>query len=231
MADATNNYVQVNGAIVLTEVQKSFNALAQALNDDKGVSINIQQSYMSKYDVADELRVRVKSTAKVPSNITPSLDPNKTMEIIIAEGNYTALENYLNTLKASDYEPPLPAPFESAARVQTYNIPSSLQTDPRRTGRLVIPNLVEVLKAPGIQRWILNNGVLYGFLLYSDYGLYYAGLQAIQNKLAQASDKQLELQNIVTRFVKDAKALSQLSTTAQRVLQAKPPALEGEATT
>lgn len=218
-----SDYVQINQAVVLLDVLTNFNTLTAALLTDRGINISIQQSYLSKYDVVDQIRVLVKDKSKAPATIKPLLDSSKTIQTIIQEGSFNQLEKYLNELPASEYEPPLPGKFKSATDVDTYGIPGNTKTDPRTTGRLVLVNPSDTFKIPQVQKWILNNGVYYGFLLYSDFALYYMGLQNIQDRIRVASDKDQELRNIVSRFVKGAGLLTQLSTTSQQVLQVKPP--------
>ena len=96
MANIKQLVVQQNQAIVLTEANDYFKYLAAGLQKDKGVSITIDQSYMSSYDVNNELRNFIKNKTSAPADIQSLLDPNKTIADIVKENNYDKLKTYLD---------------------------------------------------------------------------------------------------------------------------------------
>jgi len=224
MASLKDRVYQIQQAIVLQEAYDKYQLLAGALQVDKGIALSLDQSYMSKFDVADELRKFVKDkTNKPPAEIKPLLDPAKTITDIVKEGNFDKLQDYLNNLSAAEYEPPIQSPFKSASGVDVIPLPNKTTQDPRRTGRVIKPGPVDVLKGTEIQKWLINNSVLYGFVPYADNALYYIGVDQIKNQLKSAGDKEAELKKIVGKFLKNASALSQLSLTAQKVIENKLP--------
>ena len=119
MANLKDKLVQQNEAIVVNDVNGNFKLMAAALQDAKATIISIEQSYLSKYDVADELRLAVKDkTTKPPAEIKVLLDPAKTMKDIVNNNSYTKLESYLNSLDRNEFEPPLKPDYQ----LQHYNI-------------------------------------------------------------------------------------------------------------
>jgi LAS superfamily LD-carboxypeptidase LdcB len=237
MASIKNRCVQVGQAVVFENAQRDFDQMARALQNDKGVLLTIKTSYFSKYDVADELRKIVKDkTEKPPVEVRGLLDPSKPMaDIVSSTGSFDELKRYLDSLSDADFEPPLiplptisPIPALAAlqtwpGRVISYDIPTKIDTDPRRTGRLIIPDSAEVFRSTEVQKWLLNNSVKYGFVIYLDKGLYYLGTNEVRNQITSAANKQEELRKIVSRHLKGALTLSSFSTTAEQVLAVTQP--------
>ena len=225
MASLKDRCVQVNQAVILTEAQQNFNYLAAALQTDKGIAITIDESYLSKFDVTDQLRKITKDkTSKPPENVKPLFDESKTITSIVQEGTYDALEGYINSLNDNDFEPPLLPDFKSPSQINVKEFPNKPTKDPRRTGRLIKPGQSDTLKSTEVQKWIINNSVLYGYVLYSDGGLYYVGVDQIKNDIENANNKEEKLREIVGRYLKSGSALSLLTLTAQQVLDNKLPA-------
>ena len=230
MASIKNRCVQVGQAVVFENAQRDFDRMARALQNDKGVTLSIQTSYLSKYDVADELRKIVKDkTNKPPTEVRALLDTSKPMiDIVNQTGSFDDLKNYLDDLSDADFEPPLkPLPVIVPAlaalqtwpgRVLSYDIPSKIDTDPRRTGRLIVPGSTEVFKSTEVQKWLLNNSVKYGFVIYLDKGLYYIGPNEVSNQITSAADKQGELRKIISRHLINNNLLSGITVTADQVL-------------
>lgn len=230
MASIKNRCVQVGQAVVFENAQRDFDRMAQALQNDKSITLSIISSYLSKYEVIDELRKLVKDkTEKPPVEIRPLLDSSKPItDIVSSGGDFDALKTYIDDLSNADFEPPLsPLPTITPAlaslqtwpgRVLSYDIPSKADTDPRRTGRLILPGSPEVFRSTEVQKWLLNNSVKYGFVIYLDKGLYYIGPTEVRNQITSAADKQGELKKIVARHLKNASLLSNLTTTAEQVL-------------
>ena len=224
MGSLKDRVVQINQAIVLSEAQNNFGFLVAALQKDKGIALTLDQSYMSKYDVADDLRKFVKDkTNKPPADIKPLLDPNKTITDITKEGQFDKLKEYLDGLSAADFEPPLANKFTSPSGVSVFPVPGKIANDPRRTGRVVVPGPSGTLAQTEVQKWMVNNSMLYGFVPYGDNALYYLGVEQIKSQLKGASDKNGELKKIVGKFLKNGQALSGLTTQAQAVIDNKLP--------
>ena len=224
MANVKDKVVQQGQAVVYTEANTNFGLMAAALKKDKSIEITIEQSFLSAYDMVNELRRLTKDkTAKSQPEIKPLLDPNKAITDIVKEGLYEKLKTYLDALTSADYEPPLPSDFVSPSKVTVRQFPNKIALDPRRTGRLIKLAPADALKSVETQKWINNNSVLYGFVMYADNGLYYMGVDAIKSSIAQASNKQEELVKIINKFAKSTVLLNQLSITAQQVLDSKLP--------
>lgn len=225
MANIKEKLVQQGQALIQADANTNFGYMAAALQNDKGIAMTVEQSYLSKYDVADNLRKLVKDkTTKPPADIKPLLDPNKTIADIVNSAEYEKLEKYLNeTLTSADYEPPLRPDFTSVSGTVTKPFPNKISQDPRRTGRLVKPGPTDVLKSTEVQKWMINNSILYGYVLYDDNGLYYIGSDKIKSRLQKATDKQAELKSIVGSFLKTASSLGLLTITAQKVIDNKAP--------
>lgn len=223
MANIKTSVVQQGQAIVIREPNDNFKLMAAALQNDKTTALTLEQGYMSAYDVVDELRKLVKDKTTPPSDIVPLLESNKAITDIVKDGTYTKLFDFLNKLTPADYEPPLASSFTSAGGVETFPYPNYPAKDPRRTGMLIKPGPVDTLKSPEILKWMVNNSILYGYILYADNGLYYLGVDKIKTRLQKASNKQDELKKIVGTFLKSASTLSLLSTTADKVISNKLP--------
>jgi hypothetical protein len=146
------------------------------------------------------------------------------MSDILSEfGAYKRLESYLNNLSAADYEPPLKPDYVSVGGVNVKCFPNKTTSDPRRTGRLIKPGPIDILKSTEVQKWMINNSVLYGFVLYDDNALYYVGSDAIRKRLQASSMPQEELKKIVGTFLRSANSLNMLTETAQQVMSSSVP--------
>jgi LAS superfamily LD-carboxypeptidase LdcB len=225
MANLQGKLVQQGQALIYIDANTNFGYMAAALQNDKGIAITVEQSYLSKYDVADSLRLLVKDkTDKPPTEVKPLLDPNKKITDIVNSGDYDKLENYLsNILSAADYEPPLRPDYTSVSGISTKPFPNKVSQDPRRTGHLVKPGPTDVMKSTEVQKWMINNSILYGYVLYDDNGLYYVGFDKIKSRIQGAADKQAELKKVAGSFLKSASLLGLLTTTAQKVIDNKVP--------
>ena len=240
MANIKTSVVQQGQAIVIRELNDNFKLMIAALQNDKTTALTLEQGYLSAYDVVDELRKLVKdktttgatvdytyppttTPSTLPSDIAPLLDSSKVITDIVKDGTYTKLLDFLNKLTPADYEPPLASSFTSAEGVETFPYPNYPAKDPRRTGMLIKPGPVDTLKSPEILKWMVNNSILYGYVLYADNGLYYLGVDKIKTRLQKASNQQDELKKIVGTFLKSASTLSLLSTTAEKVISNKLP--------
>ena len=96
MADLKGKLVQVGSIVVLGEANDMFVLLKNALSTATGKTLNLGQSYMSKFEVADEIRQRVIDKDKTPpQDIKPLLDPNKKILDIVKEKQFDKLEKYL----------------------------------------------------------------------------------------------------------------------------------------
>lgn len=224
MATLKGRVVQQGTAIILSDAYNNFTYLAGALaKAPGGTTITLDQSYMSTYDVIDELRKRVKDkTSKPPAEIKPLLDANKKIADIVNEKNFEKLKTYIDGLQPADFEPPLPADFRAqSSGINVKRFPNKASQDPRRTGRLVIPKPADALKQPEVQKWICNNSVFYGYVPYDNNALYYVGVQQLKDIAKSGGNAGLAA--AINKFLNNSSGLSQLSVTAQQVLDNKLP--------
>jgi hypothetical protein len=233
MSDIKQKLLQIGNAQIHEDVFVDFSNLSSALKKDKGVELFVDESYISIYESADELRKLIADPTKVPSFVDiTALQINKTIDEVIAQGQFQALLDTLNNLTRTDFTPPLSEPYTSAIRetgrqrtvrgnqFETYDqntlniiytTPNYPNQDPRRTGRYVKPGPNNILKYPEIFKWLLRNSVNYGFLVYLDQGLYWVGVEELQAQLRNAVDTN----NVRGRFLKNVQQLSLISSSSE----------------
>lgn len=223
--------VQKGDEVVLQEANTMFDFMIAALSKDKGVTLKISQGYKSVYDVADELRGLVKDkTVSPPSHIIPLLDTKKTMKEILESSLYDSgsaptLKQYLTDLDDASFEPPIKPIYTSIENTTVFPFPNKMDKDPRRTGKLYVVEPKEVFNSIEVQKWLINNSILYGFLLYDSNSLYYLGVDSVKEKIKGATDKQVALAKIVGTFMRNASSLSLLTLDPNKILttSATPP--------
>jgi len=212
MPNIKGDIVQVEESVVYREANVNFNAMVKALKEDKGVSMTIDQGYLSVYELVDELRGLVKnknpestdnSDAQTNTNVSSLLDPNKSIETIVGEGTFELLKSYVDNLDYAEFEPTLIQSFEGGLPptypTTVYPYPNKTNQDPRRTGRFVVPKPQDVFKQVEVQKWLINNGLKYGFVLYGDDGLYYISYQVAIDKIKTSPNKEETLQRLLRR--------------------------------
>jgi LAS superfamily LD-carboxypeptidase LdcB len=220
MTDLKGKVVQVGSAVVLREASDMFSLLKNALKTAKGVALNLDQGYLSKFEVADQLRKTVKDKdKKPPADIKPLLDSNKPILDIIKEKQFDKLKKYLDGLSDGDFEPPLQAIWRSPSNKEVYPLPNRIEKDPRRTGNLIVPGPADVMKGTEVRKWLINNSVLYGFVMYSDKALYYLGVDKIKNDIKAAANKDAKLKEILGTFLPRNATLDGLSLTGKAVVE------------
>ena len=192
--DETNinvNFEQQDFAIIHKEVNKNLQDLQRALNNDKQVKFKVLQSYMSEYDVVDQIRRMVSTDLSTDASEALRLlrgavlafRERPIVEIVKSyPSQYADIKNFLNIREAQNYNPPLRPTFTSKGGIDNlYPIPHYPDTDPRRTGRIVHLDPPETINTN--KDWFLNNSLLYGFLLYgneSNPALIYVGSKSIK---------------------------------------------------
>ena len=196
MADLKGKIGQIaTGAVVLNEAYPFWQRMVDDLKKDKALDLKAKQGYVSKYDIIDELRKRVKDKAPASDpTLAGLLDPKVAIADILGikpsgsaaptgsaatgslnatgsgfpSGSYEKLEKYISTLGADKFEPPLSRKEKSPT--QTFDVqplPNMPTEDPRRTGKLFVVD-PEVVKNKDLLSWIYNNSLLYGFLPYGN---------------------------------------------------------------
>lgn len=226
MSDIKQKLLQIGNAQIHENVFRDFEQLTKALKKDRGIDMVVGESYVSIYDLVDELRGLIKDPKQVQTFVDlTALQPDKTMDEIVKQGQFQALLDLINSLTRTDFVPPLSEPYESPTRETgnrytangnrfnemdqnsfrpVYSLPNYPNQDPRRTGRFVKPGPKEILKYPEVYKWLLNNSTTYGFLVYLDQGLYWVGVEELQAQLANAVDPD----NVRGRFLKNIQQLN-----------------------
>jgi len=228
MSSLEGKLSQSGDVVLLTQAGSYLAALNLKMQEAIGERLNIVKGYLSKYEVADELRLTLRDEyrnappAGVQASdfvtIKPLLDKAKPMtEIASTEADFNKLEDYLNKVATNAkgaFEPTIGNTF-SAQNQTIYPIPQATDKDPRRYGRLLQFNKF----SPAVKKWLINNSLLYGFVLYEDYGLYYIGLKEVQSK----TNTDTAVQSLVNKFQRTPIPAGEIRITAQQVQQAKDP--------
>lgn len=220
MSNLEGKLSQNGTAVVLTQASPYLSSLNSELQKSIGQSLNVINSYMSKFEIIDELRLTLTSDEAntAPDDVKPLLDKAKPMtEIAVVEEDFNKVEVYINTLakdKKGVFDPPLGDLF-NVQGLSVYPIPQPSDLDPRRFGRLFTfePFTVDVKK------WLINNAILYGFTLYEDYGLYYIGF----NEIKSQATSNVAVQNLINKFQQTAISAGEISVTATQIQATKDP--------
>ena len=229
MANIKADLIEVNKVPIHKEVNKNFQLLVTALKKDRGLSLTLKSSYLSSYDIVDDLRKKINPTVYTneTGSIKDLLDPAIELSTFAQdEAKYTALKDYIKALPLNSFEPPLGALEPSLRNVSIAPIPHYLATDPRGYGLLITPNDDE-LKQELIKDWLLNNSVLYGFVLYSDHSLFHMGKEVIKTQLKTAATGSAAdnlLKEIVSKYLPSNTGEFTLTQTAETVIKYVPPA-------
>tara|TARA_R110000803_G_scaffold20985_3_gene53321 strand:+ start:653 stop:2026 length:1374 start_codon:yes stop_codon:yes gene_type:complete len=209
MANLEGKLSQYGTVVMYTEANRYLEALNGKLSEGIGTTLSAVGSYLSKYEVVDDLRGRLAEEwrltqppgsdidANTFETILPLLSPDKSVIEILANNpsEYETLEAYMNNLADNikgSFDPTLKDSFETSGSMSStvYPIPQSSEKDPRRGGRLIV--FEEFTKS--VKDWLINNAILYGFTLYEDYGLYYVGFDEVKSLLT-SNQKVVDLVN------------------------------------
>lgn len=233
MANLENKLSGSGESSIYTKANGYFSALNLKLSEAKGLKLELKKSYLSKYEVIDDLRFQLRDdfrTQKPPQaaisdedfeTIKPFLDVNTPLIDIITENesDYGKLADYLNDLAVNvkgAFDPPIAEPFTTDAGLTVYPIPQAESFDPRRYGRVL--QFDTFPKA--IKDWLIDNALLYGFTLYEDYGLYYIGFEEIKGEVQTQG-----VANVVNKFQRTPIPVSEIDISSSDVANAKDPVL------
>ena len=235
MASLEGKLAQFGDSVVLREAHDYFQALNAKLKESTTKELVLQPSYLSKFEVVDDLRKKLRDefkTAAPPGvstfkeTLTPLLDPEKAMLEIAKQTDYPDLERYMNdcvTKAKGAFDPPLADAYKSAATppsgsggpTSVYNIPNTTELDPRRHGRIIMVQEYD----GAVKKWLQNNALLYGLTMYGSVGLYYIGFKQIKDEATSAA----AVANIVNRFQRTAIPASAIQLKASTIQAAKDP--------
>ena len=230
---------QIGDVVILTTANNLLAAMNKKINEDLAVKLELKMSYLSKYEVVDDLRKMINpellgenGSLEVPEPVVPLLDPAKDMatEIGTNEEGYKQLEEFVYKLaeeKKDAFVPPLAEPFK-VKTTDVYPIPAPNDKDVRRYGRFILCSTREENGSfkpidPQILQWLQKgNSLKYGFTLYENYGLYYIGFEEAKQL---ASSQQIV--DAVNRFQKTPVPASTVTTTATEIAAFKNPVPTG----
>ena len=239
MASLEGKLSQIGDVVVLTTANNLLAAMNKKINEDLGVRLESKMSYLSKYEVVDDLRKMINpellgesGSLEVPEPVIPLLDPAKDMatEIGTNEEGYKQLEEFVYKLaeeKKDAFVPPLAEPFK-VKTTDVYPIPAPNDKDVRRYGRFILCSTREEngsfkpIDATILQWLQKGNSLKYGFTLYENYGLYYIGFEEAKQL---ASSEQIV--DEVNRFQKTPVPASTVTTTATEIAVFKNPVPTG----
>ena len=213
MANLEGKLSQYINVVMYTKANAYLTALNLKLKETISTTIRVEKSYLSKYEVTEELRARLSDdyrTTEAPGsnlepgsfdNILPYLQLDQEIITIATSDtvNYELLESYMDNLadvSKNVFSPPLLDSFEVEGSMggTVYPIPQSSKKDPRRGARLLVFKEGGEEFPKAVRDWLINNALLYGFTLYQNYGLYYIGFEEVR-LLATDKDKITQLIN------------------------------------
>lgn len=231
MANLENKLTQIGSQVVYTQANVYFQAMLNAMAESGIDKPTLHSSYMSKYEVADDLRARLKDEFKtaapptvpfegnVGEDLGSLLDVSRTIiDVASQAADYDKLESYLNSCATSSpdaFDPPIKLPFNTEDGTQVYPIPSSTNLDARRFARVFY---FDTPFTSSQKKWLINNSPLYGFVLYEDYALYYIGFTQIKAEALNGVEK------LVNRFQQKAISPSEIQVTSAAIQAAVDPA-------
>lgn len=208
MANIQNEVVKVGETYVLKEILDSFNAMVKALQRDIGVTLSIKQGFVQKKQAIDEIRQRVKRE-NVGAELLLLVDETRSIDSIIADGEFQKLETLLNELQDTDFDPPLQTNGTQTLvdGSTVYSFPNRQDKDPRRSGKVIVPDPFDTFNQIRVQEWIVANGLNYGFILHGNTELYYEGFEAAATKIKAAPNPDQEFKKTVSKFVPSTKVI------------------------
>jgi len=232
MASLEGKLAQFGDNVVFREAYDYFQALNAKLRESTTKELVLQPSYLSKFEVVDDLRKKLRDefkTAAPPgvesfdAALSPLLDPAKEMLEIAQGSDYSKLETYINdcvTKAKGAFDPPLAVPFKSAASgsaapANVYSVPNTTDLDPRRHGRII---MIEEYDG-AIKKWLQNNALLYGLTFYGNVGLYYIGFKQTKEQATSTT----AIINLVNRFQQTAIPASAIQLKSSAIQAAKDP--------
>lgn len=232
MANLENKLSGIGDSTVYTKANGYFAALNSKLQEAKSLKLELKRSYLSKYELVDDLRSKLRDEFRLEQVrgsstseedfvlIKPLLDINTAMtEIATDEDSFNLLETYLNDLATNvkgAFEPPIADSFVSSTGTTVYPIPQAGELDARRYGRVLE---FDVFPKP-VKDWLIDNAILYGFTLYEDYGLYYIGFSEVQQEVQSKG-----VAEVINRFQLTPIPADQIDVTSSEVVNAKDPVL------
>lgn len=186
--DIKDSMVQVGSALIHKNVYEAYKQMSIQLLTEKNTLIQIEESFISRYTLIDELRSLVKYKNKYPQ-YNRFLDTSISIDTLYSDPDFESFVSFLDTLNNDEFEPtlgePVPVPPVSsyrddstpfASQISTatrlidniYQTPNKLALDPRRSGLYVRFGPKRQIN-DSVLRWMHQNAYAYGFIFYGPY--------------------------------------------------------------
>ena len=169
MSEFTKSLINVGSATIHRVVLDALNVMLANMNNEIGIQLNVEQSYISEQVLVDELRKLVKYKVKEYSRF---FDSSIDIVTLSNDPQYTEFVGYLSGLGNNQFEPPLmnsvtmAEPLNGSIRMsQIYSIPNNLDRDPRRSGIVLKLGPTNLIHDTSL-RWLRNNAFDYGFVFH-----------------------------------------------------------------
>lgn len=175
--DLKGQLVKLNEVILTKEVNDAFLNLQKFVLEKQKQTINLKVNggYMSKYRLVEELCKIVRIDSSTPDNIKVLIDKAKSPEDFVLlcndTTNFTALENYLNSLKTQNFNS-TPNTFKEfkttdahtyfKPNIKLYGVPNRTTSDPRRSGNFIVLDNIST----ELFNFLVSNAPSYGFIWY-----------------------------------------------------------------
>ena len=233
MANLEGKLSQYVDVVMYTRANSYLIALNSSMKTSIATTITANSSYLSKYEIIDELRTNLKEDYRLEQppgseldsgsfeTIKPLLQLDQEILSIVAsdEAGYELLSTYMDDLADNikgAFDPPIFDAF-TVQELEVYPIPQSSLKDPRRGARLIV--FEEFPKA--VRDWLINNALLYGFTLYQNYGLYYIGFAEVQGLITNNN----AVVDLINKFQQTPIPAGDIALTAVTVQAAEDPGM------
>jgi len=105
MSDIKQKLLQIGNAQIHEDVFKDFEQMSIALKNDRGIDLTVEESYLSIYELAEELRLLITNPNQVQSFVDISgLQLDKSMDEIVKRGEFQKLLDTLNNLTRRNWQ-------------------------------------------------------------------------------------------------------------------------------
>lgn len=163
-----DSIIQLGNASIHRSVFDAFKQMQLQLLTDKGIELQVVESFVSKYDLIDQLRKLVKQKDKYPE-YKLLLDDSVSIDTIARNSNFPNFITFLDNLPGDEFEPPITSRVRSNTEsIQLYQTPNKLDLDPRRSAIYVKFGPTDVIHDSTL-RWLNQYAFEYGFIFYGPY--------------------------------------------------------------
>jgi len=163
-----DSIIQIGNASVHRNLYDAYKEMQLQLLNDKGVELQIEESFVSKYQLIDQLRKLVKQKDKY-TEYKLLLDDSVSINDVANDSNFTNFTTFLDNLPAEEFEPSLTNSVLSFTQaIELYQTPNKFNLDPRRSGVYVKFGPANIIHDSTL-RWLNKYAFDYGFIFYGPY--------------------------------------------------------------